>query len=242
MNCPWCSNINYLADSTCAHCGEVLSLEPDPEPGEQFALPEKTPANDGQRARSVAVWKSFAVSAVAVAALTAGGVATVHRWPVAETLELIPKPTPSGPTASADPYSQIVATNALLHAIKATRAEVPGTLGSCANLSSDVEALGQVVQERSEQVGEATNLRTDSLVGGPALKSALIDMTNKTLTADQAYLTWAQDASSFCTDVNQDSALGQANQEAADAKRHFLKLWRAMSSPFDEPKYKWQDF
>jgi hypothetical protein len=242
MNCPWCSNINYLADANCAHCGEAMSLEPEPEPGELFVLPASTPAEAGLRARSVAVWKSFAVSAVAVVALAGGGVATVHRWPIAESLLPIPRPTPPVPTASADPYSQIVATNALLHAIKITRAKVPDTLGSCANLSSDVEALDQVVQERSGQVADATNLRVDSLVGGPPLKSALVDMANKTLTADQAYLTWAQDASTFCTDVNQDAALGQANQDAADAKRHFLKLWRPISSPFDEPKYKWQDF
>ena len=242
MNCPWCSNINYLADSNCAHCGEVLSSGPVPKPGQPFGRPVKAHANSGLRARSIAMWKTFAVSAAAVTALAAGGVTTVHRWPVTGSLQLIPKPTPSGPTASASPYGQVVAMDALLHSIKATGSERPDTLGSCASLSSDAEILGQVVQERSEQVTEATNLRTDTLSGGPALKSALIDMTNKTLAADQAYLNWAQNAGSFCTDASQDGDLGQANQEAADAKRHFLKLWQPVASPFNEPKYSWRDF
>ena len=38
------------------------------------------------------------------------------------------------------------------------------------------------------------------------------------------------------------SDFDQANQDAADAKRHFLKQWRIIASPFDEPKYKWTDF
>jgi hypothetical protein len=179
------------------------------------------------------------VSAAAVAVLAAGGVSTFHRWPVTESLQLVPQPTP---TPSASPQDQVIAMNALLLTIKATRSELPDTLGSCTSVSSDLEILERVVQERSGQVTEATNLRTDTLSGGAALKTALIDMTDKTLAADQAYLEWAQNADAFCTDVSQDGDLGQANQKAADAKRDFLKLWKPVAVSFKEPKYAWRDF
>ncbi len=131
----------------------------------------------------------------------------------------------------------------MLKAVKATRAEVPDTLGDCGTVTGDLGAVQQVVQERQGQAGAASRLRVDLLIGGEDLRQALKDMTQRTLEADQAYLSWAQDAQSGdCTDAGKSSAIENANQQAADAKRHFVDLWNALATQFGQPTYVWNDF
>jgi hypothetical protein len=182
---------------------------------------------------------------VIVAILAGGGWIAFTSWPGRQNVAA-PSPSPVSSPADSGPAdsSQIEGMNALLQKIKATRSEVPDTLGSCASLDSDLSALQQAVQERRDETTEAANLPIDQLLDGTQLSQALVDLTQRTLDADQQYLNWAQDAqaSGQCTDAGEDTGISDANQRAADAKRAFVDLWNSDAAEFQLPQYAWNDF
>jgi hypothetical protein len=238
MQCPWCSNTNFLPRVLCAHCNEELF--PKPVTDEQTARHEKPP-DDGERTGAgAAQWKSLAVSLCTAAGLGLGGVTSYHHWPV--------KPAPAQAVQDSaplpDPAEELTAMNTFLQTVQSTRTEMPDTLGACEYAASDVELLAEVVQERTQQVSEATALRVDDIVDGGGLRQALISMTVATLTADKRYLTWARRAgsSSVCSDAGGNDAINKANQTAADAKRAFVRVWNADASRYGQPTYEWNDF
>ena len=69
-------------------------------------------------------------------------------------------------------------------------------------------------------------------------------MAQTSLDADQEYLNWAQaaTASGDCQDVTDGGTIGQANQDAADAKRGFVALWNPYAARLGLTHYVWNDF
>jgi hypothetical protein len=243
MRCRWCSNLNFLPGPTCVHCGEELFDRPDDD--HYFEEPDQ--AEEELRDLSVARFKSFVVSIVAIGLMTFGSVTTYHRWPVhpprpQPSPSPSPTPTPT-PTPPSDPATQLGDIGEFLKSIKKTRADIPETLGSCSTVDTDLPTLQQVVKDRATEADQASNLATDAVSDGAALKEALINMTQATLSADQLYASWAQDAQSsgFCSDVPASGDIADANQTAADAKRAFVSLWNSDAKSYGLKTYSWRD-
>lgn len=209
-------------------------------------------------------WRRLALWAALVVVLAGGGTAFGlslsggHGQParVVDRTSTVPRPatapgtgtpagteTSPGTVAPEDGSAQAEDMDTMLRAVKATRAKVPDTLGSCDTVTTDLGPVQRVVQERQGQAAAASDLEVDRLTGGTDLRQALEDMTQRTLEADEAYLSWAEAAQSGdCTDVTENGAIGDANQRAADAKRHFVSLWNAVADQYGLPAYAWNDF
>ena len=126
----------------------------------------------------------------------------------------------------------------------AARRAVEGAVSqvqACANLSSAVSQLQGVVNDRSSEYGQASALLTSALPDGAAVKSDLIAALGYSLTADRAYLAWAQQQLAVgCTSAAQSSAYAaaqSADQQADAAKQAFARAWNPVAAQYEvQPK------
>ena len=182
----------------------------------------------------------LAVAAVAIVAAAAAGVAHTSR-PIRGT------PAVSSPAASSAPPSspstlaprQAAALNKLLGSSTATRKALQSAVnqvGRCTNLSGAVAAIQNVVDQRSSQYHQASDLPTATPAIGAIVKSDLVTALRDSLDADRDYLTWArQQLDNGCAPTAQSGAYNaayHADQQADVAKEAFARVWNPVAARY----------
>ncbi|KAB2342191.1 hypothetical protein [Actinomadura rudentiformis] len=234
MKCRHCDNLNLLTRPTCAHCGEDL---PSDEPSQSWTVWE-IPRHERQRDPGVEWWKSLALSGAVLIVLAGGGFVTFDRWPTRQR-EYAPAPTEATGSPTMDPSTQVSAMGTLLQSISTSSDNLPGTLGSCSTVTSDIEPLRQLINERTTHLRQARNVQTDAIPDGESLRQALVSMLQATLDADNEYLRWAERP--VCTSAGKSSTITQANDAATTAKQSFVGLWNGIATQYGQPTYSWDD-
>ena len=189
---------------------------------------------------------TLAVAAVAIAATAAIGVALPDRstpGTPAGSSPAVSSPAatsaPSSSSASTLASRQAAAVNNLLTSSAATLKALKGAVSEvrdCANLSSAVHQIQNVVNQRSAEYNQASALSTSALANGPAMKSDLIAALRNSLDADKDYLTWAQQQlNSECAPTAQSSAYIAANSashQASASKEAFIRVWNPVTAQY----------
>ena len=228
--------------------------------GEPPAVPWGTPpAGTGTAppgdARRRAPGKAVLLSAALVAGAIAvgGGVGKVlssHRS-ATRTAATAPASAPQAgavpPSPSGDPQTQAEGVNALLSSGKKAHDRLQYSADTCDQLAAAVPKFKRIVSDRQQEWSEAQRLPLDQLPQATELRQALVDTYRYSLTADRAYLAWAQAAKSQdCGGSppphNSDLADAQAADDlAAPAKRRLIGMWDSIAQSQSLPTYTWQD-
>ena len=187
--------------------------------------------------------------------LPAGAIIAVAAAVIAIGAVLANRPAPGRPAASSPIASspspsfalgprEAAVVGTLLNSSAAARRAVEGAVSqvqACANLSSAVSQLQAVVNDRSSEYGQASALLTSALPDGAVVKSDLIAALGYSLTADRAYLAWAQQQLAVgCTSAAQSSAYAaaqSADRQADAAKQAFARAWNPVAAQYEvQPK------
>jgi hypothetical protein len=225
----------------------------DPVGGEDDQDPADG-AGGRHRLRSAAIMLVLAVVVAVIAAVTTNlvlshGHTTAASSASATTAPPSPAPTSASPSpASASPSvspvavasQQAAAVNKLLSSSAAARTALQHAVsqaGSCTNVSGAVIQIRGVVNERNLEDKQAAALATSALAGGATLRSDLLTVLRDSLTADKAYLSWAeQQAGPGCAQGAPSSAFTAADQQAGVAKVAFLKIWNPIAAKYGLPQ------
>jgi hypothetical protein len=203
-----------------------------------------------QRRRSVII----AVIAAVVVLLAAGAAAAVYihgrqagapgpaatgqasQPPPATPATTVPAATPApNPLASA----QATAISNLLqtgHGSSVQLSDAAAAIRACQNVAQNVQQIQQVRDQRRSEYSQAQTLATDALASGAQLKAGLLQALRDSLTADSAYLTWAQQQQASCTPGSQSSATAAADAKAVSSKTAFVQLWNPVAARYGLPQ------
>lgn len=269
MECPNCANSVSADSPSCPRCGHGLkglpALSPPPAlpAADQIeitagsrgsTMPPGRPAlgTDSTSPRPKRGGKAPLLVAIAVGAILLGSATALvlphvtangTKAPPAASAASADVPTPSG---TDDAYiAQARAVAELLAAGETAHEALPDALYTCDDLSAASGAFQQLVQDRQQELTQAESLATGQLPDGETLRSALVDVYQNSLTADQAYVAWIQEESD-CGSANaphtqdfRDAA--SADDDAADAKRRFVALWNPIAQDTGLRQYTWRD-
>jgi hypothetical protein len=136
---------------------------------------------------------------------------------------------------SADGQAQATQVDGLLQASKATRTALSNAYNmvfDCSDVADGLSGLQQVASQRNSQITQAQALQTGDLANGAELQSELVQFLQDSLTADNYFVTWAQDESSNCTSAQNDNAYNSGMTESVTAvadKNSFLSLWNPIA-------------
>ncbi|MFC5749804.1 hypothetical protein [Actinomadura rugatobispora] len=235
MRCRYCGNLDLSPLPFCTHCGEEQPPAEAPRtPGTAWEVPRHQRPRDPAAER----WMSIGLSALVLVVLIGGGVITFRHWPTRDPGR-VAAVSPSGPAGSDAPAAQVGAMATLLRSISASSGDLPGTLGSCSSVESDIGPLRRLIEERTGHLQQARNLRTDAVPDGDSVKQALVSMLQVTLDTDQKYLTWAERP--LCTSAYGDAAITEANNAATRSKQTFVGLWNGLATEYGRQTYTWDD-
>jgi negative regulator of sigma E activity len=137
--------------------------------------------------------------------------------------------------SSADADTQATQVDGLLQASKATRTALSNAYNmvlDCSDVADGLSGLEQVASQRNSQITQAQALQTGDLANGAELQSELVQFLQDSLTADNSFVTWAQDESSNCTSAQNDNAYNSGMAESATAvadKNSFLSVWNPIA-------------
>ena len=173
------------------------------------------------------------------------GVTVPRSPPVPTTAAPTQSPNPAPPKNPAAEAAQQI--SALLNSSVQARAGVVSATGALSNCTSDpataVSNLASVVALRRSLLARSQTAPFAALPSGAQLKSLLTQAWTASLSADESYLSWAQDEqSNGSCDTN--SAANDPNFAAASAssstasplKDAFSKLWnRSVAGPLHVP-------
>ncbi|MFD0901675.1 hypothetical protein [Actinomadura sediminis] len=237
MRCRWCDNDTIVRRPACTHCGEEM-----PEPRNLPDPADAAPA-EAEPSTIAEAWKSVGVALVMFLALVVGGRFAVTNWPKTYEAPETETAAATGVPLSSD-ESPGVPVDGLLAEIQGTRSKLPGTLGDCATVASDLPVLREVTEERRAQARTAADADFGAAPDADALRGALVEMTRLSLVADEEYIRWADDAVSTgtCSHASADGAVTSANTAAEEAKQAFVELWNATAQTQGGPTYTWTDF
>ncbi len=146
------------------------------------------------------------------------------------------------PTGSAQ---QAAAVNEILKSGQAARGHLPGRLRTCDDVSAGVPGFQRVVRDRQQELTKSKQLAVNGLPNGARLRKSMIAAYQSSLSADQAYLAWAQEIQSKgcgkkvapLTAHYKDAIT--ANGKAGPAKRQVIALWKPTASSQGLPTYAW---
>lgn len=153
------------------------------------------------------------------------------------------QPSPSasspGPTSAS---GQATVINNLLSSSANARKSLPGAVTGvlkCRNVHIAVSQMQGVVNQRNNEVSQASALSVSALANGATVKSDLVAALRSSLAADQDYLSWAQQESSSCRPGAQTSvyqAALSADSQAAAAKHVFIGVWNRVAMIYGLPQ------
>ena len=219
-------------------------------PGQPGSDPPDEPASrDPQQPRRRVTRFLLPAGAIIGAVAAVVAISTVLANRPAPSRAAASSPAASSPSPSRSPSfalgpRQAAVVSTLLNSSAAARQAVEDAVSqvqACANLPSAVSHLQGVVNDRSTEYIQASALLTSALPDGAAVRSDLIAALGYSLTADRAYLAWAQQQlAAGCTSAAQSNAYAaakSADQQADAAKQAFARVWNPVAAQYDvQPK------
>jgi tRNA A-37 threonylcarbamoyl transferase component Bud32 len=212
-------------------------------PGEQYGGGPGLPP--GPRRRSGGKRLVLAATAATVAIIVILVAVLLSRQPGGHPSSLLPSrpgsPSVSPPPAPTSASGQATAINKVLSSSATARKSLPGAVSDvlqCSNLSNAISQIQGVVDQRNNEVTTASALSVSALTNGATVKSGLVAALRSSLTADQDYLSWAQQESSSCQPNAQTSAYQaavSADSQAAAAKQTFVGVWNPVARTYGLP-------
>ena len=150
-------------------------------------------------------------------------------------LSLLAQPPPAHSATVAAAAAAATQISALLDDSSQARGVVgtaTGGLAAC-TLPADqaVAELQAVVATRQRLLNQVATAPFEALPGGAALRSSLTAAWGASLSADQGYLAWAQNAQAVGTCPTDTANVFAANIAATQAKKTFVGLWNTNVSP-----------
>ena len=170
--------------------------------------------------------------------------ATLTAPKTAVTTTISPTTPAPSPTAKPTPARSATAAAAARAAAKQISAllddssQARGVVGTATSglqactLSADqaVSELQAVVANRQRLLNQLVGAPFEALPSGAALRSALTTAWGASLSADQGYLAWAQNAQGSGSCPTDTANVSAANLAATAAKKSFASLWNAKVS------------
>ena len=145
------------------------------------------------------------------------------------TVSPSPSSSPSSPRAEAAAVSNLLATGANSSTVLTYAAD---NVQSCAKLSRSVRQIQQVRDQRQAEYQQAQKLSTGALANGSQLKADLVQSLLDSLTADNDYLSWAQQQAASCQPGSQSAAALAVDQQAVRDKSRFVRLWNVVAAQY----------
>lgn len=255
MVCANCGLDNDPSASFCARCNSVLgtALPAQPLPPPPPAPVRPRPAVAGRpvlvvAAVLVAVALTVTGAVLARRAFTGQDTAAPPATTPAATVTTTPPPTTAPPTTpattpAADPRQQASVVDDLLERSGRSRAKLNRAIDRvlrCTGLDAALTDMREVGDERTTQLDELAAADLSALPGGESLRSGLREALRDSLTADEAYIDWAEPAArNGCADTAaRDNAYSRgrsASDAAGRAKTAFLRSWNPVATSLGLP-------
>jgi hypothetical protein len=109
-------------------------------------------------------------------------------------------------------------------------------VGSCLNVGDDVSQINQILSERESQLSDAQSLQVGAIPNGSQVQNSLVTALMASVTADQDYLSWAQQQNDDnCAEGTTSQYYQQAladDQTATDDKDAFAGLWAPLANQY----------
>ena len=103
---------------------------------------------------------------------------------------------------------------------------------NCVALPRSVRQIRQVRDQRQVEYDHAQTLQTGALSNGAELKSDLTQALSASLSADNGYLTWAQQQEADCQAGTAPPGISSANTQALNDKTSFIGLWNPIADQY----------
>lgn len=103
---------------------------------------------------------------------------------------------------------------------------------NCIDLPRSVRQIRQVRDQRQAEYDQAQTLQTGALSNGAELKSDLTQALSASLSADNDYLTWAQQQEADCQAGTAPPGISSANTQALNDKTSFIGLWNPIADQY----------
>jgi serine/threonine protein kinase len=203
------------------------------------------PAAPPPRRRSRGLRFGLLILAVAAALAAGAAVAVLVANHGRSTSSSPPSPTPTptaaagSPTPSRSPSPSARAEAVAISNLLATGANssttltyAAGNVQSCTSLARSFRQIQQVRDQRQAEYEQAQKLSTGTLANGSQLKASLVQSLLDSLTADNDYLSWAQQQAGSCQPGSQPSAALAADQQAVRDKTTFVQMWNVVAAQY----------
>jgi hypothetical protein len=106
---------------------------------------------------------------------------------------------------------------------------------ACSDVAASVRQMQRVRDQRQTEYEQAQTLQTGALSNGAELKSDLTQALSVSLSADNDYLTWAQQQQPVCQAGTAPPGIGAANSQAQTDKTIFVNLWNPLAIQYSLP-------
>jgi hypothetical protein len=103
---------------------------------------------------------------------------------------------------------------------------------TCTDVAASVQQMQRVRDQRQTEYEQAQTLQTGALSNGAELKSDLTQALSVSLSADNDYLTWAQQQQPDCQAGTAPPGIGAANKQADNDKASFVVLWNPIAEQY----------
>jgi serine/threonine protein kinase len=103
---------------------------------------------------------------------------------------------------------------------------------ACTDVAAGVQQIQRVRDQRQTEYEQAQTLQTGALSNGAELKSDLTQALSVSLSADNDYLTWAQQQQPDCQAGTAPPGIGAANSQADNDKASFIGLWNPIAEQY----------
>jgi serine/threonine protein kinase len=103
---------------------------------------------------------------------------------------------------------------------------------NCIDRPRSVRQIRQVRDQRQAEYDQAQTLQTGALSNGAELKSDLTQALSASLSADNDYLTWAQQQEADCQAGTAPPGISSANTQALNDKTSFIGLWNPIADQY----------
>jgi len=95
-----------------------------------------------------------------------------------------------------------------------------------------VRQIRRVRDQRQTEYDQAQTLQTGALSNGAELKSDLTQALSASLSADNDYLTWAQQQEADCQPGTTPPGIDSANTQALNDKTSFIGRWNPIAEQY----------